>query len=99
MALPFEVKLRVRGQELFHHFGVFLRLQAARAVHRRAAGLGEHVLLRINVSPVQLVSADFAATVGPILDEFGIPGSSMCFEFRESVVVQDFEAASSTLAS
>jgi diguanylate cyclase (GGDEF)-like protein len=64
----------------------------------RASGLAEHVLLRINVSPVQLVSADFASTVGPILDEFGIPGSSVCFEFRESVVVQDFEAASSTLA-
>jgi EAL domain-containing protein (putative c-di-GMP-specific phosphodiesterase class I) len=64
----------------------------------RADGLAEHVLLRINVSPVQLVSADFASTVGPILDEFGIAGSSVCFEFRESVVVQDFEAASSTLA-
>ncbi|WP_413468072.1 putative bifunctional diguanylate cyclase/phosphodiesterase [Mycobacterium sp. RTGN4] len=64
----------------------------------RSNGLAEHVLLRINVSPVQLVSADFASTVGPILDEFGIPGSSVCFEFRESVVVQDFEAASSTLA-
>lgn len=65
----------------------------------RAAGLGERVLLRINVSPVQLVSADFASTVGPILEEFGIPGSSVCLEFRESVVVQDFEAASSTLVN
>jgi diguanylate cyclase (GGDEF)-like protein len=64
----------------------------------RASGLADGVLLRINVSPVQLVSADFATTVAPILDEFGIPGSSVCLEFRESVVVQDFEAASSTLA-
>jgi diguanylate cyclase (GGDEF)-like protein len=62
------------------------------------AGLCDGVLLRINVSPVQLVSADFASTVAPILDEFEIPGSSVCLEFRESVVVQDFAAASSTLA-
>ena len=75
-----------------------MRTACAQFARWRAAGWCDGVLLRINVSPVQLVSADFASTVAPILDEFGIPGSSVCLEFRESVVVQDFEAASSTLA-
>jgi diguanylate cyclase (GGDEF)-like protein len=64
----------------------------------RSAGLADGVVLRINVSPVQLVSAGFAETIAPMLTEFGIPGNSVCLEFRESVVVQDFDAASSTLA-
>lgn len=55
-------------------------------------------ILRINVSPVQLVSDGFAATVAGTLDEFGLDGSAVCLEITESVVVQDIEATRHTLA-
>lgn len=56
-------------------------------------------ILRINVSPVQLVSDGFAATVAGTLDEFGLDGSAVCLEITESVVVQDIEATRHTLAA
>ncbi|TFV60020.1 EAL domain-containing protein [Mycobacterium sp. PS03-16] len=56
-------------------------------------------LLRINVSPVQLVSDGFAAIVAGTLDEFGLDGRSVCLEITESVVVQDIESTRHTLAA
>jgi diguanylate cyclase (GGDEF)-like protein len=56
-------------------------------------------ILRINVSPVQLVSDGFAATVAGTLNDFGLDGHSVCLEITESMVVQDIEATRHTLAA
>lgn len=64
----------------------------------RAEGIGLDAVLRINVSPVQLVTDGFVASVAGIIDEFGLDGSSVCLEITESVVVQDIETTRITLA-
>ncbi|MCP9274476.1 putative bifunctional diguanylate cyclase/phosphodiesterase [Mycolicibacterium arenosum] len=63
----------------------------------RAAGIGIGTVLRINVSPVQLVSAGFAESVAATMREFGLEPGSICLEITESVVVQDIETTSITL--
>jgi EAL domain-containing protein (putative c-di-GMP-specific phosphodiesterase class I) len=65
--------------------------------HRR--GVGRDVLLRLNVSPVQLVTDGFVKSVEKIIDEFGLDGPALCLEITEGVVVQDIETTRNTLAS
>ncbi|OBF12984.1 hypothetical protein A5727_01465 [Mycobacterium sp. ACS4331] len=65
----------------------------------RAHGVGLDAVLRVNVSPVQLVADGFASTVGEILREFDLSGDSVCLEITESLVVQDIETARITLAA
>ncbi|STZ60466.1 putative bifunctional diguanylate cyclase/phosphodiesterase [Mycolicibacterium tokaiense] len=65
----------------------------------RSRGVALDAVLRVNVSPVQLVSDGFADTVADILDEFGLAGESVCLEITESVVVQDIETTRITLAA
>lgn len=57
-----------------------------------------HFILRINVSPVQLVTEGFADSVAAILAEFGLERGSVCLEITENVVVQDIETTRVTLA-
>lgn len=64
----------------------------------RYAGIGRDVLLRLNVSPVQLVAGGFVKSVANVLNEFDLDGSSVCLEITESVVVQDIETTRITLA-
>lgn len=64
----------------------------------RSRGLGLDAVMRINVSPVQLVTDGFIDTVAATLDDFGLDGPSVCLEITESVVVQDIESARATLA-
>src|SRR5690606_5397654 len=66
-----------------------LRTACAEFRRWRAGGVGLDAVLRINVSPVQLVAAGFAETVEGILSEFGLPGNAVCLELTESLVVQD----------
>jgi predicted signal transduction protein with EAL and GGDEF domain len=63
----------------------------------RSYGVGRDVLLRINVSPVQVVSANFAETVADVLHEFGLDPGSLCLEITESVVFQDIETTNENL--
>ncbi|MFD3746576.1 putative bifunctional diguanylate cyclase/phosphodiesterase [Nocardia sp. NPDC058633] len=63
----------------------------------RRRGLASNVVIRINVSPVQLVSADFVERIEDILRLFGIDGSSVCLEITEHVVVQDLVRTRLTL--
>ncbi|MFB7876267.1 MULTISPECIES: putative bifunctional diguanylate cyclase/phosphodiesterase [unclassified Nocardia] len=63
----------------------------------RRRGLAANVVIRINVSPVQLVSADFVERIEDILRLFGIDGSSVCLEITEHVVVQDLVRTRLTL--
>lgn len=64
----------------------------------RANGVGLDAVLRVNVSPVQLVADGFAASVATIVAEFGLPPGSVCLEITESIVVQDIEVTRVTLA-
>ena len=64
----------------------------------REQGVGLDTVLRINVSPVQLVTAGFVESVAGTIDEFGLDGGSVCLEITESVVVQDIETTRTTLA-
>lgn len=57
-----------------------------------------HFILRINVSPVQLVTEGFAESVAAILAEFGLQRDSVCLEITENVVVQDIDTTRITLA-
>jgi diguanylate cyclase (GGDEF)-like protein len=64
----------------------------------RSQGVAQDALLRLNISPIQLVGSEFAETVAGMLDEFGLDGRSVCFEVTESVVVEDIQTARVTLA-
>lgn len=64
----------------------------------RSRGIGQSIVLRLNVSPVQLVTDGFADTVAGIIAEFDIEPESVCLEITESVVVQDIETTRVTLA-
>ena len=57
----------------------------------RASGLGQQVQLRINVSPVQLVTDGFVELVADTIHDCGLDGGSICLEITENVVVQDIE--------
>lgn len=63
-----------------------------------AQGIGENATLRLNVSPVQLVTDGFVESVRDAIEEFGLDGKSVCLEITESVVVQDIETTRTTLA-
>jgi diguanylate cyclase (GGDEF)-like protein len=75
-----------------------MRSACAEFARWRSRGVGHHAVLRINVSPVQLVTEGFVASVAGIISEFGLDGGSVCLEITESVVVQDIETTRITLA-
>ncbi|WP_235749765.1 EAL domain-containing protein [Mycolicibacterium mageritense] len=74
-----------------------LRNACAEFARWRASGVGRRILLRINVSPVQLVTDGFVESVANAMAEFGLPRGSVCLEITESVVVQDIETTRTTL--
>jgi EAL domain-containing protein (putative c-di-GMP-specific phosphodiesterase class I) len=75
-----------------------MRTACADFARWQANGVGQDTVLRINVSPVQLVADGFVESVAGILHEFGLERSSVCLEITESVVVQDIDTARITLA-
>lgn len=75
-----------------------LRTACAEFARWRAAGVGADIVLRVNVSPVQLVAEGFVESVAGILTEYGIDAGSLCLEITESVVVQDIDTTRVTLA-
>ncbi len=75
-----------------------MRTACAEFSQWRSRGRGGDAVLRINVSPVQLVTDGFVGTVAETLEEFGLDGAAVCLEITESVVVQDNEATCNTLA-
>lgn len=75
-----------------------LRNACAEFARWRAAGVGTRIVLRVNVSPVQLVTEGFADSVAEAMAEFGLERGSVCLEITESVVVQDIDTTRVTLA-
>jgi diguanylate cyclase (GGDEF)-like protein len=65
----------------------------------RSRGVGTNAVLRMNVSPVQLVAEGFVREVAATIEEFGLAGESVCLEITESVVVSDIETTRITLAA
>lgn len=63
----------------------------------QSRGVGHGAVLRVNVSPVQLVADGIVDTVAATIDEFGLQPSSVCLEITESVVVADIDATRKTL--
>lgn len=58
-------------------------------------GLADDVVLRVNVSPRELVDPVFVDTVADVLAEFGIGPGVLCVEFTETDVLHDLNAARS----
>ena len=75
-----------------------MRSACAEFARWRSHGVGNDTVLRINVSPVQLVTDGFVESVASIIGEYGLVGRSVCLEITESVVVQDIETTRITLA-
>jgi diguanylate cyclase (GGDEF)-like protein len=75
-----------------------IRTACAQFATWRSHGVGHGALLRLNVSPVQLVADGFVDSVADIINEFGLDGGSVCLEITESVVVQDIETTRITIA-
>ena len=63
----------------------------------RSRGVGQNTMLRLNVSPAQLVSRGFVGSVAETIDEFGIDGGSVCLEITERAVVRDIDTTRKTL--
>lgn len=64
----------------------------------RSRGVGQGAVLRVNISPIQLVAEGTVDAVGATLDAFGLDAAAVCLEITESVVVQDVDATHKTLA-
>jgi diguanylate cyclase (GGDEF)-like protein len=75
-----------------------MRAACAEFAGWRSRGVGHDTVLRINVSPVQLVTDGFVQNVAGIINEFGLDGGSVCLEITENVVVQDIETTRITVA-
>jgi diguanylate cyclase (GGDEF)-like protein len=64
----------------------------------RSRGVGRDAVLRVNVSPMQLVANNIVGTVAATLDEFAIDPGAVCLEITERVVVQEIDTTRRTLA-
>jgi len=74
-----------------------MRLACGQFSQWRSRGVGLNSVLRVNVSPIQLVADGIIETVATTLDEFGLNSSALCLEITENVVVQDIDATQKTL--
>ncbi|MFC5061177.1 putative bifunctional diguanylate cyclase/phosphodiesterase [Actinomycetospora atypica] len=63
----------------------------------RADGVAAGVMMSVNVSPVQLISIDFVASVAEVLARHGLVGGDLMLEVTEHVMVSDDVAALRTL--
>jgi diguanylate cyclase len=74
-----------------------MRTACAEFSRWRANGVGLGAVLRINVSPVQLITRGFVRSVADTIEEFGIDAGSVCLEITERAVVHDIETTCNTL--
>jgi EAL domain-containing protein (putative c-di-GMP-specific phosphodiesterase class I) len=63
----------------------------------RAHGVGLDTVLRIDVSPAQLVVHDLVNTIQRTLEKFGLGGSSIGLEITESMLIRDLVNARAAL--
>ena len=77
---------------------LIMRSACAQFSDWRNDGLAGDAVLRINVSPAQLVTDGFVGLVAATLDEFVLDASTVCLEITEHVVVRDIDTTHKTLA-
>jgi diguanylate cyclase (GGDEF)-like protein len=77
---------------------LIMRSACAQFSDWRNRGLGGDAVLRINVSPAQLVTDGFVGLVAATLDEFVLDPSTVCLEITEHVVVKDIDTTHKTLS-
>ncbi len=75
-----------------------MRSACAELSRWRSNGVGQGAVMRINVSPVQLITRGFVRSVADTIDEFGIDAGSVCLEITERAVVHDIETTRKTLS-
>jgi EAL domain-containing protein (putative c-di-GMP-specific phosphodiesterase class I) len=75
-----------------------MRSACAELSRWQSNGVGQDAMLRINVSPVQLITRGFVRSVADTIEEFGIDGGSVCLEITERAVVHDIETTRKTLS-
>ena len=63
----------------------------------RGRRLTDGIVLRINVSPLQLADSDITAQIGAALSAHGLPGESVCVELTENEPVRDPQAVAESL--
>src|SRR5271156_2584389 len=76
-----------------------MRSACAELSRWRSNGVGQDAIMRINVSPVQLITRGFVRSVADTIDEFGIDAGSVCLEITERSVVHDIETTRKTLSA
>ncbi len=74
-----------------------LRTACADFSRWRSNGVGQGAVLRVNVSPAQLITRGFVRSVADTIEEFGIDGGSVCLEITERAVVRDIDTTRKTL--
>jgi diguanylate cyclase (GGDEF)-like protein len=77
---------------------LIMRSACAQFSDWRNDGLAGNTVLRINVSPAQLVTDGFVGLVAATLDEFVLDARTVCLEITEHVVVKDIDTTHKTLA-
>ena len=77
---------------------LIMRSACAQFSDWRNRGFGGDTVLRINVSPAQLVTDGFVGLVAATLDEFVLDARAVCLEITEHVVVKDIDTTHKTLA-
>jgi diguanylate cyclase (GGDEF)-like protein len=77
---------------------LIMRSACAQFSDWRNDGLAGDAVLRINVSPAQLVTDGFVSLVAATLDEFVLDARAVCLEITEHVVVKDIDTTHKTLA-
>jgi diguanylate cyclase len=75
-----------------------MRSACAELSRWRSNGVGQGAIVRINVSPVQLIARGFVGSVADTIEEFGIDAGSVCLEITERAVVHDIETTRKTLS-
>jgi EAL domain-containing protein (putative c-di-GMP-specific phosphodiesterase class I) len=84
--------------DAIHALGEWVIDRALRAFAEwRAAGLGDRLTLRMNVSPVQLERGDLEDLVAASLARYDVPGKQVCVELTENMPLLDTTAVAAAL--
>lgn len=65
----------------------------------RSQGVGLDIMLRVNVSPAQLVAQDLVNAVSRTVGKFGLSGMALGLEITESMLIRDVASTRATLSA
>ncbi|WP_395727742.1 putative bifunctional diguanylate cyclase/phosphodiesterase [Nakamurella sp.] len=88
----------VEATNLAGELGRWVLGQACRQQHLWQQRFPDHPLnMAVNISPAQLITLDFVATVARVLDEHQVDGHRLTLEITEQALVRDTDQALATL--